>query len=428
MITRTHLASRGTRKGFKGRAEAPSTPRIGPEHAPTMKDSIAAYVKRVRDLAEHVKGNEQATKQSLIGPLLTLLGYDLTDPRECIPEYKVDFGKERSSKPIDWAFLENGLPTFFVEAKEVGKRLPGYDEQLADYFAKAPEAKLGILTNGVQWRFFTDVVNMNVMDREPFLKWDVLADEEPPHDFLTVLQKSQYNTELIRAFARRKRAQNLLVEELNRLLEPSPEFVRLAIANIETRKLTENVLETWKPVLANAINEWARQRALTVVLNDPSASRLGTPEAQPAKIETTKEELDGFAAARRLLGDARPVEYEDTSAYFKVHLPGRTSWVVCRFYFGRRRLSVTVPLPVERVQQLAPSFAVSLAEKGWAGATLNTISDIEGLGDVLVAAYEHQRGLRTGGAPEPSPEAEEARMGSGPATVDLPPTPNDAGE
>jgi predicted type IV restriction endonuclease len=340
----------------------------------------------------------------------------------------VDFGKDRSVKPIDWAFLQNGQPIFFVEAKEVGKRLPGYDEQLADYFAKAPEAKLGILTNGIQWRFFTDAVNMNVMDREPFLKWDVLSEEEPPHDLLTVLQKSQYNAELIRAFAKRKRAQNLLVEELNRLLEPAPEFVRLAIANIETRKLTENVLDTWKPVLANAINEWAKQRALTVILNDPSSSRLGSAEPQPSKIETTKEELDGFAAAQRLLGDSRPVAYEDTVAYFKVHLPGRSSWVVCRFYFGRRRLSLTVPLSVERVQQLAPASVVGLAEKGWAGITLNAVSDLAGLGDVLVAAYEHQKGLRLGGAPEPSPDAEEAPTASEPIADVEPPMLRVAGD
>ena len=381
-----------------------------------MKDSITTYIKRVRDLAEHVKGNEQATKQSLIGPLLTLLGYDLTDPRECIPEYRVDFGKDRSVKPIDWAFLQNNQPIFFVEAKEVGKRLPGYDEQLADYFAKAPEAKLGILTNGVQWRFFTDAVNMNVMDREPFLKWDVLSDEEPPHDFLTVLQKSQYNAELIRAFARRKRSQNLLVEELNRLLDPSPEFVRLAIANIETRKLTENVLETWKPVLASAINDWAKQRALTTILNEPSSSRLGSQEPQVAKVETTKEELDGFAIAQRLLGDSRPVAYEDTVAYFKVHLPERSSWVICRFYFGRRRLAITVPLPVEQVQRLAPDFVVALAEKGWAGIALNAVADMEGLGEVLSAAYEHQRGLRIGGAPEPLPDPQEAQSHSEPSS------------
>src|SRR3984957_713397 len=143
-----------------------------------MKELIEGYVKRVRELAEHVHGNEQATKQSLIGPLFTLLGWDLTDLRECVPEYRVDFGKDRSVKPIDWAFKQDGRAIFFVEAKEVGKKLVHYDEQLADYFAKAPEAKLGVLTNGVQWRFFTDVVNPNIMDKEPFVNASCLGDAE----------------------------------------------------------------------------------------------------------------------------------------------------------------------------------------------------------------------------------------------------------
>jgi hypothetical protein len=71
-----------------------------------MRDALQAYVKRLQDLAEHARGNEQATKQSLIGPLFNLLGYDLTDPRECIPEYRVDFGPGRSIKPIDSAALQ----------------------------------------------------------------------------------------------------------------------------------------------------------------------------------------------------------------------------------------------------------------------------------------------------------------------------------
>ncbi|HVJ89054.1 MAG TPA: hypothetical protein VM580_04565, partial [Labilithrix sp.] len=85
---------------------------------------------------------------SLIGPFFSLLGYDLTDPRECVPEYKADFGKSRSSKPIDWGFKIGGAFAFFVEAKEVGRKLVGFDEQLADYFAKDPSVKLGVLTNG----------------------------------------------------------------------------------------------------------------------------------------------------------------------------------------------------------------------------------------------------------------------------------------
>ena len=116
------------------------------------------------------------------------------------------------------------------------------------------------------WRFFTDIINLNVMDKEPFVKWDVLNDEQPPYDFLTLLQKSQFKTELVRTFAQRRYEHNLLVKELARLLEPSAEFTRLAVANIETWNLTPSVIESWKPVVASAIGEWAKQRTLASVL------------------------------------------------------------------------------------------------------------------------------------------------------------------
>ncbi len=360
-----------------------------------MSEAITAFVKRVKDLAEHVRGNEQATKQSLIGPLFTTLGYDLTDPRECVPEYRADFGPNRSVKPIDWAFLQSGRPIFFVEAKEVGKKLSNYDEQLGDYFAKSTDVKLGILTNGVHWRFFTDLVHSNVMDKEPFVKWDVLSDEEPPFDFLTLLQKSQYNPQLIRTFAERKRAQNLLVSELNRLLEPSAEFVRLAIANIETRRLTDAVVESWKPVLSNAIEEWAKQRMLSIVLSSPPSNDTGSgsTESSSAKIVTTKEELDGFATIQRLLGPERPIAFEDTVSYFKIHLTERYTWVICRLYFDRKKPSAWVPLPVEQVQELVPSLSVSVPQLGWSCINLNTLSDLDLLGDVAIASWDSQRAL-----------------------------------
>jgi hypothetical protein len=60
------------------------------------------------------------------------------------------------------------------------------------YFAKEPAVKLGILTNGIQWQFYTDLDNVHVMDREPFLIWTVLQDEPIPLDLLTHMQKSQF--------------------------------------------------------------------------------------------------------------------------------------------------------------------------------------------------------------------------------------------
>lgn len=352
-----------------------------------MKDMIENFTRRVRELAEHVRGNEQATKQSLIGPLFTTLGYDLTDPRECIPEYRAEFGKDRSAKPVDWAFVLGGRPVFFVEAKEASRKLVGYDEQLADYFAKTPDCKLGILTNGVQWRFFTDIVHQNIMDTDPFLKWNVLSDEKPPIDFLTVLQKSQFNPQLIRAFAEQRRNQNLLLNEISRLLEPSSEFVRLAIANIETRNLKESVVEGWKPILASALQEWVRQRMLSMTL-DPVKPAEAPPDPS-ARIETTQEELDGFATVQRLLGPDRPVVYEDTASYFKIHLKERSTWVVCRLYFGRKRPLILVPLPVEDARPLVGESKVSTPQPGWTSVTLNTTKELDELGDLFREAYDY---------------------------------------
>ncbi len=65
------------------------------------REAMQAYVKLVGEPAEHVRGNEQATKPSPVGPLFTILGYDLTDPRECIPEYRVNFGPNRSVEPAN---------------------------------------------------------------------------------------------------------------------------------------------------------------------------------------------------------------------------------------------------------------------------------------------------------------------------------------
>lgn len=357
-----------------------------------MKEVVEGYIKRVRELAEHVRGNEQATKQTLIGPLLTTLGYDLTDPRECIPEYRADFGKDRSAKPIDWAFFMNGRPVFFVEAKEAYRKLAGYDEQLADYFAKSPEVKLGILTNGIQWRFFTDVTHQNVMDMEPFLKWDVLADEKPPIDFLTILQKAQFNPQLIRAFAEQRRNQNLLLSEISRLLEPSSEFVRMAVSNIDTRRLTDKIIEEWKPVLGSALQEWVKQRMLSMAL-DPAKFAEPSSEAT-TRVETTQEELDGFATVQRLLGSDRPVAYEDTLSYFKIHLKERYTWVICRLYFGRKRPMIWVCLPAEEAQLLAASFPTSSPQVGWSCVTLNSTQDLESLGVLFRKSYDAQKALR----------------------------------
>jgi predicted type IV restriction endonuclease len=249
-----------------------------------MKEQLDQYIKQVKERHERCAGNEAMTKASLIAPLFVLLGWDMANPTECIPEYRADFGKgEKSANPVDWAFSIPPAFSFIVEAKEASKKLKMYAEQLGMYFAKA-SVKLGIFSNGVQWKFYTDLDKENIMDKEPFLSWDILNDDPIPFDFLTLLQKSQFQWQLIRTFADGGRKQNMLLDALTKLLEPSDDFIKLAINEIETRNLVAKVYNEWRPILANALQEWVKVKSLTMALERPHRDESKSVGVGKAKL------------------------------------------------------------------------------------------------------------------------------------------------
>jgi len=237
----------------------------------SLRDAFLAHTRKVQAVHEHVRGNVTATKQSLIAPVLGLLGYDLSDPRECIAGFQPPLASQQGKGPIDWVVLDQGRPLFFVSAKAAEPKVPTRDDLLVHYFQDHSEASLGVVSNGLTWRFFTDLNERGVLDAEPFLVWDLLGEDPLPIEilnFLAICQKGQFEGEVIRAFAQTNTVRkNLLITELERLLAPSAEFVKLAISNLETRRLTEEVVESWKPIVSNAIQQWARARALTTVIS-----------------------------------------------------------------------------------------------------------------------------------------------------------------
>jgi hypothetical protein len=147
-------------------------------------------------------------------------------------------------------------------------------------------------------------------------------------------------------------------------------------------------------------------------LDNPARSepRSGGEAAAGGRIETTQEELAAFEVIRRLLGPSRPVAYEDTVSYFKIHLAERYTWVMCRLYLGRKRPSVWVPLPQDQVQSLTPELILSTPQEGWTCITLNASGEVERLGDILRAAWDSQKTIRTR-RPENS-EAESSSPGA----------------
>ncbi len=145
-------------------------------------------------------------------------------------------------------------------------------------------------------------------------------------------------------------------------------------------------MESWTPVGASALNEWARQRMLSAALSAPQIESTPDPEPEGSRIETTPEELASFEIVTKLLGKEQPVEYEDTVSYFKIHIAGKRTRVIARLLLGRKQPVVWFPLPLETASSLARGRTVS-SSTGWSVVPIDSHAELGELGELFRAAY-----------------------------------------
>lgn len=161
-------------------------------------DSIRTLATQIEERRRHVT-TEEATKQALILPLLGVLGYDIHNPAEVVPEYQAGFN--RTSEKIDYALLIDGKPALFVEAKGYGDALATHDPQLSKYFNSCPDVRFAVITNGVQWRFYTDLQERNLLDKRPFFEFNLTALSENDVAVLERFRREVFNTEGLVGYA-----------------------------------------------------------------------------------------------------------------------------------------------------------------------------------------------------------------------------------
>lgn len=136
-----------------------------------FKDSIRQISERIENLKDNLR-TEEATKTALIMPFINALGYDVFNPLEVLPEMCCDIGTKKGEK-IDYAIMKDGEPVILIECKHWAQDLNLHDNQLLRYF-NVSKAKFGVLTNGITYRFYTDLAEPNKMDEKPFLEVNLL--------------------------------------------------------------------------------------------------------------------------------------------------------------------------------------------------------------------------------------------------------------
>lgn len=376
-----------------------------------FKDDIQKLSVQVKERKEYIT-NEEMTKQALIIPFIQILGFDVFNPIEIRPEYSADFGIKKGEK-VDYALFKENEPIIFIEAKSVNENLNNHDAQLARYFNSTKEVKLAILTNGIEYKFFTDLNANNVMDDTPFLNINLLEIKESDIESLNKLRKENFDKDSLITYAEELVYTSTLNESLRRLFSnPSDDFVRFIVKDFSEMRITSNVIERFRPLVKKAISNAVldivskglyQQETLTIKkeenINNDSVNRDDLSEIEIGNkvhkgIITTENELKGFNIVKDILEknnrDISEINYKDTTNYFSVYLRNTTRWII-RFNLDASKKNVMTKLPVEYAKNICLNKEIEQAPKGIGESRvyINSIDELYDLEKYLVDAYDN---------------------------------------
>jgi len=311
----------------------------------SFKEDVADLAKRAIS-AQAVAQTEEATKNAIVMPFLRVLGFDVFDPTQIIPEYVADVGLKKGEK-IDYACKIGDRIEYLVEAKSVSTNLRDAQySQLFRYFHTC-DANIGILTNGLHIWFFTDLEAPNKMDASPFFKFDLLSYDDNDLRELEKFHKANFSIANIQAAAsslKYLRGAMSFIEA--QWANPDEEFVRFVARGFYEGKLTGAVVNDLKPIVRRAFDDLFRQRAKHKI---DVAFDGGADDAIPAvddnKVETTPDELQGFMIVRAIAAEVAPVSrivMRDAQSYCAVLFDDNNRKPIIRLHFNGKGKFVTV--------------------------------------------------------------------------------------
>ena len=289
-------------------------------------------------------------------PFIQALGYDVFNPLEVVPEMDCDIAKKKGEK-IDYAIMKDGAPIMLIECKHWKQDLNLHDNQLKRYYV-ASRAKFGVLTNGIVYRFYADLIKENIMDDVPFLEINLEKIRETQIEEVKKFCKENFDLDNILSSANELKYMSEVKKIIrSEFAEPSPELVKLLTKRVYEGIVTQKVLDQFTDIVT---------RALKSHINDVMSEKLGialktteaagapiqssTPageqkeEEQPAKEEdkaskiiTTTEELEGYYIVKGIVCEViapERVTYRDSQSYFAIFADDNNRRPICRLHFN----------------------------------------------------------------------------------------------
>lgn len=298
-----------------------------------IASTLQSLAQKSREYNSYMK-TEEATKTVLVLPFIQALGWDIFNPKELIPEMVID---KRKGDKIDYTIMLNDKPAILIECKQCGANLSLYYGQIRNYFYMS-EARLGILTNGIIYQFYTDLDRDNVMDDKPFFEFNLLNMSNSDVEYLTHFQKTKFS---IDHFAELKTINTIKQVAQREFNNPSREFVQLLCRSVSTF----------------TVKEAAKYSAFVkIAINDIIGCAIPPPRQLEEKLINIK--LQAFDIIKSILSKiVNPDEmaYNDNISHFSIRINSekniKKEWI-CRLYFndnGKRNLVFKLDPNIPRV-------------------------------------------------------------------------------
>ncbi|MGO1183413.1 MAG: type I restriction endonuclease [Micrococcaceae bacterium] len=319
--------------------------------------SLAAKMRQQKDLI----ATEEATKNALVMPFISsILGYDVFNPLEVVPEFTADLGIKKGEK-IDYAIVRDGEIQMLVECKSLTSHLKlEHASQLFRYFA-VTKARIAILTNGEQYQFYTDLDAPNKMDSKPFLILDLNDIDDALLPELKKLSKEDFDLESVVNAAEELKYISAIKRRIGDFFhEADDEWVKFIASKVYEGAVTQRVREQFAGLIAKASRQFLRDQVndrLKTALGDSVvaadnagnlAENISSDEVvendlreaavEDDGIETTIEELEGFHIIRAIVCSVVPPErvyYRDSKSYFAIMLDDNNRRSIARLHFNR---------------------------------------------------------------------------------------------
>lgn len=259
-------------------------------------EKIEKFRSRITGMSDSFSDmTEEATKNALIMPFFTILGYDVFDPQEFVPEFVCDVGTKKGEK-IDYAIMSDGEPIMLIEAKKAGMKLQKQQQgQLYRYFS-VNRARIAILTNGLQYNIYSDINSPNVMDDEPFFTFNILNDD--PSVFIQSLKqfcKDGLDIPSILSEAVYLKYFSVVEKTFREDLEsPSDELVKYFLSRPEInsgKRITAHTINKYRSVTAGAL-----RKVMGVTISNPKSEPNESSAPESTQINTKIPEICNPAA------------------------------------------------------------------------------------------------------------------------------------